>query len=692
MQTTLINNKITKEKIITLTQYNKIVNNNEYLLFADNILEGIELLNELTFSQNYLSFYAIVYEPMDQPIYIFEDSNKHKYSIKICGAYSKWNLPLSVSKIVNYIDLPDYILYSIKNQKVILAGENTETASVGNSQWQREGRKIAAALEKAPFIYQTFYSGRDESQNTIREPNSLQVYNHLIYSIRYKTPSFVAYFENNFKNSQTRIRSPLDSKNIFSDYIKAILLCDADQNSSNLDIKKALEKEFFVHMINYLKESKYGDLNKKTQKSRLSKDLPYLSKIIFDDLIKNTDKFVNDLIEYIYEKNNIKINKYLQNLKLLSFQFEKFTEWKSYNNKNNIKELISYFINNNKKLTTYTTGNTKIGFGDTKTCENFLTNKFPKYASRISKILKSSTYPITLLMPLRIHKLSNGKLTFSPDPESGEIVAFSEMFSKDFKNKKVMPIIGYCIVDTPSNFDILAKKGDKLYKAIAENIDILIINNSQVYFDLENKYLNEDYMPKNIIYTTPKSTTEEMAIVSTFLNQTTIKSSWQLCFIHTHHSSWQQLALHSSTGIIQDKIDRKSVKVDLILQDKNQFMISEGKDTFMNFLNDKKIASAMKSASQKIDELYKKANIQFDAFIFNLQTNPKKDPLYYVKCEVDKINGAIKNHHFDDIAYHNNFVFIIVYIDSSCATKFKLVYSNNFDKNIKKQLNYEFEQ
>ena len=75
MQTTLINNKITKEKIITLTQYNKIVNNNEYLLFADNILEGIELLNELTFSQNYLSFYAIVYEPMDQPIYIFEDSN-----------------------------------------------------------------------------------------------------------------------------------------------------------------------------------------------------------------------------------------------------------------------------------------------------------------------------------------------------------------------------------------------------------------------------------------------------------------------------------------------------------------------------------------------------------------------------------------------------------------------------------------
>ena len=58
--------------------------------------------------------------------------------------------------------------------------------------------------------------------------------------------------------------------------------------------------------------------------------------------------------------------------------------------------------------------------------------------------------------------------------------------------------------------------------------------------------------------------------------------------------------------------------------------------------------------------------------------------MYYVKCEVDKINGAIKNHHFDDIAYHSNFVFIIVYIDSSCATKFKLVYSNNFDKNMKK--------
>ena len=94
------------------------------------------------------------------------------------------------------------------------------------------------------------------------------------------------------------------------------------------------------------------------------------------------------------------------------------------------------------------------------------------------------------------------------------------------------------------------------------------------------------------------------------------------------------------------------------------------------------------------DEEYTKINV-YDNFIFVKYNNISilsrniegKYPNYSAV-----INGAIKNHHFDDIAYHSNFVFILVYIDSSCATKFKLVYSNNFDKNIKKQLNYEFEQ
>lgn len=143
MQSILINSKITKEKIIPLKNYLELENLNEYLLYSDNILEGIALLNNLTLDDKMLELYGVVYEPIDQPIYIFSDDFNNKYGIKICGAYEKWDLPKEVSQIKNYIDLADYILYSMKHKKVILAGENTETASVGNSQWQREGRKIS---------------------------------------------------------------------------------------------------------------------------------------------------------------------------------------------------------------------------------------------------------------------------------------------------------------------------------------------------------------------------------------------------------------------------------------------------------------------------------------------------------------------------------------------------------------------
>ena len=244
MKSILVNSKITKNKIISLKDYYEIKVNhrlNEYILYTDNILEGITLLNHLTLNNEILKLIYVVYEPIDQPIYIFEDEN-NKYGIKISGAYDKWDLPKDVSQIINYIDLPDYVLYSIGNQRAILAGENTETASVGNSQWQREGRKIGAAIVGVPFIYQTFYSGRNESRDTIREPSSLQVYNHLVYSIRYKTPSIVAYFENNFENSNTRVRNPRDSEELFANYIKSIIVADA--NTDKVKQGKIYEKLF----------------------------------------------------------------------------------------------------------------------------------------------------------------------------------------------------------------------------------------------------------------------------------------------------------------------------------------------------------------------------------------------------------------------------------------------------------------
>ena len=270
------------------------------------------------------------------------------------------------------------------------------------------------------------------------------------------------------------------------------------------------------------------------------------------------------------------------------------------------------------------------------------------------------------------------------------------MFGYTVKKEKKHPVIGYVTVDAGDNFNIDDKQGTKLYKALAEYIDILIINNSQVVTRFNNEIHDTDFVPKSISEVHPTSKTEEMAIVATYLTQTTIKDNWTLCFIHTHHSSWQQLVIHNDGVDVQHKIDRVSTKVDLITQyqDKgnNLFMVAEGKNNYQDLLRDEKIRTAMEKAGEQIKKLCKLHHTKFDAFIYNLDTVPGKDPEYYAKQEVETVTGAIKLGHFDDIAFEPNFVVIIVYNDVHGKTAFKLVYSPNFDEKIKTKLDVEFEQ
>lgn len=675
MQDLLVNPRI-KDKIITLKDYEKLSKPFEFILYGDNILEGISLLNNLTLNDDLLAFYGVVYEPYDSPIYIFRESD-HFYAIKICGHYDKWNLPNDVSFIKSFVDLPDYIFYSIQHSKVILAGENTETASVGNSQWQREGRKIAAAKLRVPFIYQTFYSGKDESLDTIREPNALQAYNAILYSARYKSPNLIAYFENNFHGSTTRIRNPIDSQELFIKYIKSVLLSSVNPQFLNTKIK--LEKEFFMHIINYLKEGKYSDKKRiVSNEPRIISDLLIMTNSIRQGILKNSENFVNSLMDYIYNNND----DFMAQFDVSSFDFDKLKEWTFYKSYQYLGNLLTFLKLNNNAAKSYIS-RAKIGFVDSKLIAKFLGDKFRHKKAEIESILISKS---SLLLPLRIHKNSNGKLTLSPDPESGEIVAYSELFGYGLDGQKRYKIIGYCFVDTPSDFDFAKKMDTKIYKALANYIDILILNDKEVITSFEISLpIQNNYYPCNLNIA-PKNINEEVAIVSTYLNQSTIKAEWNLCFIHTHHSSWQQIMINNK----QEKIPRVSTKLDLIMQDKNVFMLAEGKNQYNEILKDSKIKSAMKNSSAIINQMYDGENLQFDALIFNLATTPSKDPEYYADCKANTILGAIKMGHFNDIVFHKDFVIIIVYLDSRNHTKFKLVFSNDFDKNLQDKLTKEF--
>ena len=116
----LINNKI------SLNDYLKNINkknNYEFILYTDNILEGITLLNLISENQNFFKFYAVIYEPIDQPIYVFKENDKF-ISIKICGNFNNWSLPNQVKKLISFIDLPDYLIYSINNKDESLIAIN----------------------------------------------------------------------------------------------------------------------------------------------------------------------------------------------------------------------------------------------------------------------------------------------------------------------------------------------------------------------------------------------------------------------------------------------------------------------------------------------------------------------------------------------------------------------------------------
>lgn len=685
MQSILVNPKI-KDKILTLSDYDKIIDKREFLLYSDNILEGITLLNYLTQSDELLIFVGVVYEPIDQPIYIYKDSDNNNYGIKICGSFDKWQLPDDVDAIKSFVDLPDYIFYSVGSKKAILAGENTETASVGNSQWQREGRKVASAKIGVPFIYQTFYSGKDESQDTIREPNSLQVYNQLVYSARYKTPSFVAYFENNFDGSKTRSRTPIDSQVLFSNYIKSVLLTDTD--IKNLPTKVNLEKELFSHMVSYLKEGKYKNSNNGTVETsaRIIKDLPSISVNTKNGILVNSSDFIDDLMDWIYLRNDNFETKY----SITDLDYTKLVNWNpslKAINKKQIQPLLDYFASISKPVKSFAS-NGKAGIVRTSDLKEYLASKYPSYDGVFDVAFNKDE---TVIFPTRVWKYSNTKLTLSPDPESGEIVAFCELLAYDIHGKKKRNVFGSHIVDIPNSVKYASVEGrdgnNKINKAIANYIDLLILSSGEVISSYTLPTFSETgYKPLDTKEVKPNNSTEEVAIVSTYLNQSTIKSDWNLCFIHTHHSSWQQIAICG----VQRKINRVSTKLDLIMQQNNKFMLAEGKDKYQSILSDPKIKQAMKDASETIDMVYKTSNVKFDAFLYNLHTTPAKDPDFYADSEEAIVQGGINRGHFEDIANEDNFVVIIVYTDNTNSTKFRLVFSDKFEPNLKKQLQIEF--
>jgi len=451
--------------------------------YSDNILESLDIIKLIMGQVEFLEFLGVFAEQIDQPIYFFKIKNSNKnIGIKICGSYENWDLPVRISKIINYIDKLDIVITD-KDAEPILAIETTGTANVGNSQWQREGRKIGAAINKTPMVYQTFYAGTDRSQGTdvAREATCLQVLNHLIYSLRYKVGSFVIYYSDPDIDSMIGFdRSMKIGKKNLGNLIALTLASKADEKFKAL--KTNCEKQILRDMLEYITES----INYRNRSiRRIDKDFSmFPSKNL---ICSNQDYLIDELIKVINgEKEEAEFV-------FIDWDFSQFIEWKKLYSKwlsgypliEALKEKSpSLFksVENSKagkipKFFSYISDAKCAITKDTKEFLDILSNLYGKKEYLNKKINLNKP---TLFIPIRIFK--GEKKVIAGDPEAGEIAAFSEMFSKDLKNRKIMNIVLYCHVEPPEGFDIneeleKAKEGSgsKMFKSIVHYMDVLIV-------------------------------------------------------------------------------------------------------------------------------------------------------------------------------------------------------------------------
>lgn len=441
-----------------------------FLIYSDNILESINILDLLSENNPFLQIVGVSYEPIDQPIYLFKEKKKGRYiCIKVLGRYENWELPSKIKSLINFIDKPDFTIVDEEKNREIFVGETTGTANVGNSQWQREGRKISAALRHIPMIYQTYYSGTDRSMfsreaidrsevtGQVRQPTSLQVINHFIYSLRYQVPSFVIYFPNPEYDSVLELdRRRTKGKKLFKDYISICMLNSIGDNYKST--KKEIELHICKHMLNFINES--VSYRKSTIK-RIDKDFPVqpTNRI----LKKEGEGFIKYVVDFV--NKDVAFN---EKFDLTKWDFDSFSKWNHrYKNTHLFKLLTNYKLS----FLSYLSGATKAGFVlDTPSLINLLDKIYPEDKGKFSQKLNSKLP--TLIIPTLMFQKKGDKYIYKVDPGTGELVAFSELFGKNLHNQKVMNTLIYVHVGGPEKF----RTTTKLFKAIKHYADCLIVN------------------------------------------------------------------------------------------------------------------------------------------------------------------------------------------------------------------------
>ncbi len=657
----------------------------EFILFGDNLLECFTLLNPAIEQQDIWEFQYVVYEPIDQPIYVFKTIAGSLISIKACGVYTNWPLPEKVSELIYRYDLPDFVLYNVTKDRIALAGEFTETASVGNSQWQRELRKIAAAELGVPFIYQTVYSGKDDSQDTIREPSSLLVYNAFLYTIRYLVSSLVFFIEPNIESSRTRERSKALAPDVISKLFSAYVLNEIGEQSY---LHREIEAQIFNSMADYLKEEKYSNVVRAIKQPRLLLDLPCINHIVRKALLSDTDAFINELTDFLHNPNSNR-DEFQKKHDFSNLEVSKMKNWTDKRNTVYIKDLFDYLEENSLPSAVAPLSKFAAGIIDSKSVVMFLRSK--KYSVSEEALESILRFKETAIVPIYFHKTSNGNLQFTKDPYAGNTAAFSELLGFDGAGNPKRSVMAYCVSTNPPGFDIHTKNETNIYRSVAKYSDVLVMDTKVVVNEFKPPVKEyKTYVVDSLLKIEPLNTTEDMGVVSTYLQMGVIGSDWDVCMIAIHHSSWQQIRIRDNTGYLDTaKIGRNESKVDLVMQSPdNVFLAAEGKKKYTDFFSSpaerSKIQAAFNNIRIVIDSLYKaQDHVKIVGFICLLDV-PEVNSKFFLELEKDKIMRSIEAGHLHKLACQE-FVVIGSYTLAGIS-RFELFFSKDFPPHLEHRL------
>ena len=558
-----------------------------FKFYGDNIQESVHIIDWLyQYNKDKMRFISIEYISLSEYVYIYDIGGEKYYFIAL-AYYHNGAIPYEVRKCITVLDKPDVVVYSVKENKVIMGFETTETGFQGNATWQRTGRVINFAERKYPFAYLAFYSKTDQSQENIREPGYLFVLMFNLLSLEYATHTMVGFSEHPDKSHWLDKKAPQkDMKPPIFNYLYSLIIGKSDL--------ECLENAYYNMKEYYFSDPKL----EKTVSEFGSNNLSYMREEGFEkNILENINSEQNipffHADKLVFEFNPTKINK------------EKFKQF--------FPDIKFMAISKNS-----TAG---ITF-ETAELVSFLNDKTKMY---IEDLIENKIEEPTIIIPTKMTKKQNGKLIFTDDPYNGEIIAFANMYRQSFPEANIILLL--CDHTNSNEYDVEDAKGRKIYKAIDKYADILIDLDYNVFSNESEKFRVEKRDRYEKIFTTEDDVT---SFFGTILHSENIEVS----FLNPPSGSWSDIKLLPSNGYYY--LQRNEKRGDIAYFDREESIYYVGES--------KKDYSSLKNSLQ--DEYFKTKNLS-EIIVNKLQNKYPYKTFAIFKGDEDEADKILKDSKFD---------------------------------------------